>query len=356
MAAKAAPGPLEALATQSYPISEESWGDFWDRLAGRDLAPGEALAVTSSLTTRLPDGASVSNLLQSLRDRNPQPDPPKQPTVNIVGTGGGPSTFNLSTASAFVGAALGARVIKTGSRAYASKTGSVDLLDRLGLKLTKSYEENDQMLEEFGIACAGPFVYPKELRLIARNILPFGMKTVGRFFNVIGPFLGAIPVTTQITGASDHSWLPMFYELAKEDDSRRYLITSNDLGVDELLSIEPSRVYDSESDEEFTLDPREHGLGAGSFDEMKPVADIEDTVSNFLELIGGNGPPAAIESIRLNAAALAINGEVADDWPAALDLAKQTMEDGEPVKLIERLRAHGESASDAPAPRAAPAQ
>src|SRR6478672_3560465 len=205
---------LAALVTRRYPIPAEVWGDFWDRLSARDLHPGEALAVLSSLTTQIPDGASVSTMLDSLRERNAQPGPPPKTTVNIVGTGGGPSTFNLSTASAFVGAALGARVIKTGSRAYASKTGSVDLLDRLGLKLTKSYEENDQMLEEFGIACAGPFVYPKELRLIARNILPFGMKTVGRFFNVIGPFLGAIPVTTQITGASDHSWLPMFYELA----------------------------------------------------------------------------------------------------------------------------------------------
>ena len=108
---------LEALVTQSYPIPATVWGDFWDRLAGRELHPGEALAVVASLTSRLPDGASISTLLSSLRERNPQPDPPTRTTVNIVGTGGGPSTFNLSTASAFVAAAMGARVIKTGSRA-----------------------------------------------------------------------------------------------------------------------------------------------------------------------------------------------------------------------------------------------
>jgi anthranilate phosphoribosyltransferase len=333
---------LDALVTQQYPIGEETWGEFWDALNDRELIDGEAVAVLSSLTSRIPDGESVSALLASLRARNEQPAPPAKPTVNIVGTGGGPSTFNLSTASAFVGAACGARVIKTGSRAYASKTGSVDLLDRLGIKLTSSNEENDEMLDTFGIACCGPFVYPQELRLLARVILPFGMKTVGRFFNVIGPFLAAIPVTTQITGVSDHSVLPTFRQLASEDPSRRYWITSNALGVDEMLSIEDSQVYDSEKDEEFTLDPSELGLGHGSFDEMKPVDDIEDTVPNFLELIGGTGPPAAIESIRLNAAALALNGEVAPDWPAALKLAEETMAAGEPAKLIERLRAHGE--------------
>lgn len=329
---------LAALVTQRYPISEEVWGDFWDRLGTKELHAGEALAVLTSLTTRMPDGASVSSMLRSLRDRNPQPAPPPRTTVNIVGTGGGPSTFNLSTASAFVAAAMGARVIKTGSRAYASRTGSIDLLDRLGIRLTSDYEQTEEMLETFGIACAGPFVYPKELRLLARQILPFDMKTVGRFFNLVGPFLGAVPVSMQITGVSDHSVLPTFQQLVSEDSSRLYWVCSNDLGADELLSICDSRVYDSARGEEFILRPAEIGLGAGSFDDLLPVGDLESTVPHFLRLISGDGPPAALESIRLNAAALAINCDVASDWPQALQLAGDTMSEGEPARLIERIR------------------
>ena len=337
---KRSPSPaLEALVTHSYPISAEIWGDFWDRLGAGELEQGEALAVVSSLTTQIPDGTSVSELLASLRERNPRPAPPARPTVNIVGTGGGPSTFNLSTASAFVAAAMGARVIKTGSRAYASRTGSIDLLDRLGIQLTTTYEQTDEMLDRFGIACAGPFVYPKELRVIARSILPFGMKTVGRFFNVIGPFLAATPVTVQITGASDHSVLPTFHQLVAEDESKRYWITSNELGVDELLSIVPSRVYDSGRKHEFTLDPREHGLGGGSFDDLLPVTDLDETVPHFLALLGGDGPTAALESIRLNASVLATNGGVFDDLDSALAHSAEVMGSGEPVRLIERIRA-----------------
>src|SRR5438270_6172932 len=231
MPSKPPPSPaLAALVTQRYPISEDVWGDFWDRLAAKELHPGEALAVLSSLTTRMPDGASVSSLLSSLRARNPQPGPPSRTTVNIVGTGGGPSTFNLSTASAFVAAAMGARVIKTGSRAYASRTGSVDLLDRLGIRMAGTYEELEELLDSFGIACAGPFVYPRELRLLARQILPFDMKTVGRFFNLVGPFLAAVPVAVQITGVSDHSVLSTFRGLTAADETRRYWLVWNDLG------------------------------------------------------------------------------------------------------------------------------
>jgi anthranilate phosphoribosyltransferase len=338
---------LAALADRSSPIPEEVWGDFWDRLGKQELHPGEALAVLVSLTTTTPDAESISALMQSLRERNPQPDPPPAPTVNIVGTGGGPSTFNLSTASAFVGAALGARVIKTGSRAYKSRTGSVDLLDRLGIRMTGSYEETEELLGTVGIACAGPFVYPRELRLLARTILPFDMKTMGRFFNVIGPFLAAVPVTRQITGVSDHSMLPTFEKLAAEDPSKDFWLCSNELGADELLSIVPSRVHDSARGEEFTLEPGELGLGNGSFDDLLPVQDMDSIVDHFLALISGDGPPAALESIRLNAAAMAINGEVASEWPAALQRASDAMASGEAVRLIERLRAHGKASAGA---------
>jgi anthranilate phosphoribosyltransferase len=342
MPAKGPPSAvLAALVTQKYPISEEVWGDFWDRLRARELHPGEALAVICALTTRTPDGPTISALLQSLRSRNEQPAAPSRTTVNIVGTGGGPSTFNLSTASAFVAAAMGARVIKTGSRAYASRTGSVDLLDRLGMPQTTSYAQTEEMLETYGMACAGAFVYPKELRILARQILPFDMKTMGRFFNVVGPFLAAVPVTTQITGVSDHSVLETFRQLAASDPSRDFWICSNSIGCDELLSITPSDVYASAEDRSFVLDPAELGLADRTFDDLLPVTDLDATVDHFLALIGGDGPVGAIDSIRLNAGALAINCGVAADWPQALELAAETMRAGKPAALIERMRSHG---------------
>lgn len=340
MASKTPSPALAALLTRSYPIEADVWADFWQRLAAKDLHPGEAVAVLSSLTTQMPDGASVSALLSSLRAGNPQPAAPALTTVNIVGTGGGPSTFNLSTASAFVAAAMGTRVIKTGSRAYASRTGSVDLLDRLGVRMAGSYEELEQLLDTFGIVCAGPFVYPKELRLLARQILPFDMKTVGRFFNLVGPFLAAVPVTIQITGISDHSVLPVFRALAREDPTRDYWLCWNDLGCDELLSVTDGHVFDSAADAERVISPGELGLTDRPFEDLLPVAELDDTVPHFLRLISGDGPTGAIESIRMNAAVLAINGGVREDWAGALKLAEETMTSGEAARLIERIRAH----------------
>jgi anthranilate phosphoribosyltransferase len=142
--------------------------------------------------------------------------------------------------------------------------------------------------------------------------------------------------------------LPTFRRLAADDDTKRFWLCWNELNADELLSIVDSNVYDSSRDEEFKLSPTEIGLSGGTFDELKPVDDLDQTVSHFLGLIGGDGPRAAIESIKLNAGALAINCEVASDWPEALDMADRAMRAGEPARLIERMREHGKQASTGP--------
>ncbi len=89
------------------------------------------------------------------------------------------------------------------------------------------------------------------------------------------------------------------------------------------------------------------GLGVGSFDDLLPVQDMDSIVDHFLALLSGDGPPAALESIRLNAAAMAINAEVVAEWPEALQLAADAMASGEAVRLIERLRAHGKESAGA---------
>ncbi|MGH3855529.1 MAG: hypothetical protein ACRDR6_18975, partial [Pseudonocardiaceae bacterium] len=88
---------LVALVNRNHPVSEAMWRSFWDRLRDRTLRQGEAVALVSSLSTRMPDVDSVSALLASLRQSGQQPAEALPATVNVVGTGGGPSTFNLST-------------------------------------------------------------------------------------------------------------------------------------------------------------------------------------------------------------------------------------------------------------------
>ncbi len=330
---------LAALVSRDHPVDEGMWRSFWDRLHNGQLRRGEAVALLASLSTRLPDDATLRALLTSLHERAPRPAVRFSGVVNIVGTGGGPKTFNISTASAFVAAALGVRVVKTGSRAYSSRCGSMDLMQNLGIPLANSYEQIEEMLERFGIACAGYFIYPAELSLLAKSILPFDMRVVGRFVNSIGPFLADIPISAQLTGVSDHALLPSLRSLADLAD-RRIWLCANECGADELISFSNNVIHPNGAEADIQLSPNALGLGTGTMTDLRPVADGAPVVEHFLARLSGDGPRAALQTIWLNAAALAVLSRTVDDWSTALQAAREVIEQGAVTRLVNQIRNH----------------
>jgi anthranilate phosphoribosyltransferase len=331
---------LGALVNGDELIDEAAWQRFWDRLRTRSLHDGEALAVVSALSARPPAPESIQALVASLRERRAASGPSIRGSVNVVGTGGGPRTVNLSTAAAFVAATVGARVVKTGSRAYASRCGSIDLLERLRVPLTASHAETEAAVEAFGLAFASSYVYPKELRLLGKSILPFSMRTVGRFFNAFGPFLAAVPVTAQLSGVSDHALYPAFVALAQAAASdTRFLIATNPIGVDELVSLADNVLHDTALGRDVRVRPGALGLGRGTIEDLRPPGSDADIAGHFTALLRGRGPRAALDTVALNAAALAIASGAASDWRPAVQAAAASIEAGEPLRLLERMRA-----------------
>ncbi|MDQ1016531.1 anthranilate phosphoribosyltransferase [Streptomyces afghaniensis] len=333
---------VAALIGQDRPVDLPVWRSFWDRLHDGGLQRGETVALLASLSTRMPDRVTLTALLDSLAERRPAGRPGDLgAAVNIVGTGGGPGTFNISTAAALVAAAMGVRVVKTGSRAYTGRLGSVDLLERLGVPLVSSYEETHDFLERHGIAFAGAFVYPAELALLSRSVLPLDVRKLGRFVNALGPLLADMPVAAQLTGVADArltNGLRQATAHVARGSGRSVWLCVNDVGADELLGFVPNRVYAYEgaAEDEFVLDPARLGLCSGSLEELRPRGDA---VTFFREVLSGRGAPAAAETVCLNAAALAVAGRLTGDWRAALDAARDALCGGRALDLLTRLRA-----------------
>lgn len=312
-----------------------TWRSFWDSLDDGGVDRGEAMALLASLATGLPEHETLGALVASLHERRGGIPDCWPGSVNVVGTGGGPATFNISTASAFVAAATGVPVVKSGSRAYRSRVGSIDLLERLGVGLTKSYADTADTLERFGVAFVGQFAYPAELTRLARVISSPGMRPFGRFLNAVGPFLAQLPVQAQVTGVSAAAPLPDLRRLAAAVTGRRIWLCTNDLGADELLGFAENVIHPNDA-APFRLAP---GSG-GTLEDLRPVDEPGLVVEHFLALVSGLGGEVVTRTICLNAVALAVVGGHSDDWATATRAAEHAVHSGAVRALVDRIRAH----------------
>lgn len=325
---------LTGLVSRTHPIDRPTWDTFFDHLTEGRLRRGEAAAVLASLSTRSPDTDTVGALFDCLDSRRAAPAVALPGAVNIVGTGGGPRTFNVSTAAAVVAAACGVRVVKTGSRSYTGRYGSVDLLGRLGVPLTSSYDETAETLDRLGIACAGTFVYPAEIGLLAKAIVPLDLRAIGGFVNTVGPFLADVPVTAQLTGVAGATVPPFLRLLADRVPGRRVWLCRNDVGADELVSFGTNVILDG--DREVTVPTGRLCPGGGALADLAPPAG--DPVEHFLDVLAGRAPAPAVHSVCLNAAALAVLGGWAQDWAGAFRAAEEAVRGGAASDLARRMR------------------
>lgn len=315
------------------------WRDLWDHLHAGTLARGEVVALLASLATRPPDEQSAAALVRSLHERQPVRPASFPSAVNIVGTGSGPRTFNISTAAAFVAAATGVRVVKTGSRAYSSQHGSFDLLAALGIQLSRSYAETSEILERFGLVFAGYFVYPPEIGLLSRAIFPLGMRDLGPIINILGPFLPRMAVSAQLTGVSNHSLLATLRHVAATAVAHRVWLCTNDLGVDELTGFANDVIHPC--DEPALIPLSTLGLTApgGSLAELRPVSRNADVVAHFLAVLAGEAGPTATRTVCLNAAAMRMAAHPGEDWHRALARATDAVRSGTARALAVGMRA-----------------
>ena len=134
--------------------------------------------------------------------------PGAEHAVNIVGSGGGARTFNISTSAAFVAAAAGARVLKSGSRSYHGASGSLDVLQVLGVFMPSSAEGLSEMLEDCSVAFVSTPHYAPVLGHMARRLGLHSFREVGGFLNRVGPLLCPYEVRAQLIGASSRALLP----------------------------------------------------------------------------------------------------------------------------------------------------
>ncbi len=262
----------------------------------------------------------------------------KTPVIDTCGTGGdGASTFNISTAVAFVAAAAGVRVAKHGNRSASSRVGSADVLEALGVNLSAPPEKVQAALDEVGVTFLFARGWHPAMKAVAPLRETLKVRTV---FNLLGPLVNPLRPTGQVIGVFDaqfvatvaHALCQMGIQNAialygREKLDEAGLADATDLA---LLSAGEVRVS--------TLNPQQLGLTPAPTGALRG-GDVEENATILRNVLQGKGTAAQQDAVALNASlALQVGAIVPlEDHKTGIEIARDVMNSGTAWSKLEQL-------------------
>ncbi|AFY96013.1 anthranilate phosphoribosyltransferase [Chamaesiphon minutus] len=288
----------QSLSQQQATTLMQGWlqGDIPPVLSGAILAALEAKKVTA------PELAGMAQVLQS-----PPIDYPF-PVIDTCGTGGdGASTFNISTAVAFVAAAAGVKVAKHGSRSASSRVGSADVLEALGVRLSAPAERVKAALDSAGITFLFAPGWHPAMKAVAPLRQELKIRTV---FNSIGPLVNPLRPTGQIIGIGTPHLLETMAAAAGILGTRQAIVLHGRERLDEagLGDLTDLAILTDGRVELTSIDPVELGLTPAPITALKG-GDVTENAAILTAVLQGKGTAIQHNVIALNASlALQIGG------------------------------------------------
>ena len=254
--------------------------------------------------------------------------------IDTCGTGGdGIHTFNVSTASAFVAAAAGAKVAKHGGRSVSSACGSADVLEALGINVNLSPAQVAQCVNETGIG----FMFAPNHHSAMRHAAPvrreLGVRTM---FNLLGPLTNPAGAARQIMGVFHRDLTLMLAQALQQLGSKHVMVVHGADGMDEISFSGDTYVAELKDNQirEYVLHPSQFGFAPHAIEDIRVhnAAQAAEMLSNVLA--GEQGP--AREIVLLNAGAAIYVAGLADDMQQGIEQAKTMLDSGAAqMKLIQ---------------------
>jgi anthranilate phosphoribosyltransferase len=295
-----------------------------------------------SLFMKKPTVGEIAAIARAMRDHCERISPQVNGAlIDTCGTGGGLSTFNISTGVAIVAAAAGIPVAKHGSRSLSSLSGSADVLEALGVTLTLSKEAVTRLIEEVGIG----FLYAPLFHPVMHKVLPpeqaLGIKTI--FYTIIGPLINPAGARRHILGVYRPDLVDTVASVAAELDYEHALIVHGLDGLDEISLLGPTVIAEVRGPviRRFQVMPEDFGFRRATLADISggtPAANA--TVLRQIFCGKERGPKR--HALVLNAAGALLVGGKVDDLHAGVALAEQIIDNGRAEAKLHALIAASE--------------
>jgi anthranilate phosphoribosyltransferase len=320
-------------------LSSEDAQAAMDALLSGDATPAQIAGFAIAIKMKGETAAELTGFARALREHMivvNAGDDFKNNLVDTCGTGGDLSgTFNISTVAAFVMAGAGARVAKHGGRSATSQTGSADVLEALGVRISMTPEEAASAIREIGIG----FLFAPNLHPAMRYAAPvrreLRLRTV---FNLIGPLANPARAGAQLIGTPSPEAAKLMAEaLAALGTGHSFIVHGHD-GLDEITTTGPTDVYEVWTGRfvKHLWMPSDFGVKR-AFGESLLGGDAARNAQIAREILAGAGGPMR-DIVIVNAAAGLVAAGLANDLRHSVQLAEKSIDSGAASKKLNDLQ------------------
>jgi anthranilate phosphoribosyltransferase len=288
-----------------------------------------------ALRTKGETVAEIAGLARTMRELAAHVPVDREDLLDTAGTGGGRSTFNVSTTAALIAAGAGCAVAKHGNRSATSRSGSADLLEALGARIDLDPAGVAACIREAGFG----FMFAPAHHQATRFVIPVRRELASRtIFNLLGPLTNPAGASRQLIGVSDGAFLNTMAGALAELGVERALLVSSQDGLDEISSSAPTRIVEVNEGElrSYVLDPSEVGvLPDGG--ERHPGGTPQENAALTREILDPSlaSRPAGEALAAINAGAAIYAAGLATSIAEGVVAAREAISDGRAQTALE---------------------
>lgn len=318
---------LQKLTAKEDLTSEEVYS-LIVAIKNDELSDVQIAGFQVALLMKGPTLTEITAIAQAMRDNCIKISPnTEEELMDTCGTGGGLSTFNISTAVAFVAAAAGIPVAKHGSRSISSLSGSADVLEALGVQINQSPKGVEKLIEDIGIA----FLYAPLFHPVMGKVLPpekdLGIKTI--FYTIIGPLINPSRASKHVMGVYKPELLDTVTHVAASIGYTKALFVHGMDGLDEISLLGKTRVNELNHGviTSYEITPEDFGLSRCKLSDIATGTPEANAVM-IKDVFSGKDKGPRRQAVILNAAGALIIGEKAVSFKEGIKLAGELIDSG----------------------------
>jgi len=335
------PGVLSRLFRRQDLSADEAAAALSSVLAG-EASPVHVAALLSALRTKGETVEEMTGLVRAMRD-HAEPLVIAGDVVDTCGTGGDRSgTINVSSISALIVAAAGAKVCKHGNRAVSSSAGSADVFEALGVAIDLGPDGVASCVAEAGIGfCLATRFHPA-MRHAGPVRRELGVATV---FNFLGPLANPARATHQLVGVGDGSMAETMLAVLEAHGITHAMVVFGHDGLDELTTVTTSTVHETVRVADsgvavyerrtYEVDPAALGFSRARLEDLQGGPAALNAELARAVLAGEGGPRRDV--VLLNAAAALVVAGLAPTLAAGIELAASMLDSGAAADTLEHL-------------------